>query len=54
MQTHLSNQIHGFVSELEMFNIDRSMEMIGFHKQEQSDNNALAWKSLFQDHERVL
>ncbi|KAJ1416128.1 POX domain [Sesbania bispinosa] len=44
MQTHLSNQIQGFVStEAEMFNLSGTgMEMIGFPKQQQSE-----WKSFF-------
>lgn len=52
MQTHLANQIQGFVSDPEMFNLTAGMEMIGFHKnlqqQQESDhihNNAVMWKS---------
>lgn len=53
MQTHLANQIQGcFVSDPEMFNLTAGMEMIGFHKnlqhQQQSDHsNAVIWKSFF-------
>lgn len=53
MQTHLANQIQGFVSDPEMFNLTAGMEMIGFHKnlqqqQQETDhihNNAVMWKS---------
>ena len=52
MQTHLVNQIQGFVSDPEMFNLTTGMEMIGFSKnlqqqQQQGDTNALMWKSFF-------
>lgn len=57
MQNHLANQIHGFVSDPEMYNLTTGMEMIGFHKnllhqqqQQQSDhqnNNSAVWKSFF-------
>ena len=50
IQPHLVNQIQGFVSDPEMFNLTTSMEMIGFSKnlqQQHSDNNAVMWKSLF-------
>ncbi|XP_061356363.1 homeobox protein BEL1 homolog [Gastrolobium bilobum] len=50
MQTHLVNQIQGFVSDSEMFNLTAGMEMIGFPKnvqQQQSDTNSVMWKSFF-------
>ncbi|KAK7307869.1 hypothetical protein VNO77_41300 [Canavalia gladiata] len=42
MQTHMVNQIQGFVSDPEMFNLTTGMEMIGFPK---SETNAIMWKS---------
>ncbi|XP_027359685.1 homeobox protein BEL1 homolog [Abrus precatorius] len=42
MQTHLVNQIQGFVSDPEMFNLTTGMEMIGFPK---GDANAVMWKT---------
>jgi len=40
--TMLVNQIQGFVSEPEMYNLSTGMEMIGFPK---SDTNAVMWRS---------
>lgn len=51
IQTHLVNHIQGFVTDPEMFNLTTGMEMIGFSKhnnlQQQStdSNNAVMWKS---------
>jgi len=40
--TMLVNQIQGFVSDPEMYNLSTGMEMIGFPK---SDTNAVMWRS---------
>ncbi|CAK7335589.1 unnamed protein product [Dovyalis caffra] len=50
IQTHLVNQIQGFESNPEMFNLTTSMEMIGFSKnlqQQHSDSNSVMWKGFF-------
>ncbi|KAJ6714432.1 HOMEOBOX PROTEIN BEL1-like protein [Salix viminalis] len=50
IQTHLVNQIHGFESNPEMFNLTTGMEMIGFSKnlqQQKSDSNSSMWKGFF-------
>ncbi|KAF2297853.1 hypothetical protein GH714_004106 [Hevea brasiliensis] len=48
IQTHLGNQIQGFESNLEIFNLTSGMEMIGFSRnlqQQQSESNtAVMWK----------
>ncbi|KAK7358588.1 hypothetical protein VNO77_00522 [Canavalia gladiata] len=51
-QPHLmNNQIQGFVSDPEMFNLTTGMEMIGFSKhlqqQSESNNNGMVWRSFF-------
>ncbi|KAK7251358.1 hypothetical protein RIF29_34471 [Crotalaria pallida] len=55
-QTHLVNEIQGFVSDPEMFNLTTGMDMIGFSKNlQQSDtnnnNNTIMWKSFFNKHQ---
>nr|KYP67301.1 Homeobox protein BEL1 isogeny [Cajanus cajan] len=45
--TMLVNQIQGFVSDPEMFNLTTGMEMIGFPK---SDTNAAMWRSFISKH----
>lgn len=49
IQTHLVNQIQGFESNQEIFNLTTGMEMIGFSKnlQQQSDGNSIMWKGFF-------
>ncbi|KAJ9147960.1 hypothetical protein P3X46_030069 [Hevea brasiliensis] len=51
IQTHLGNQIQGFESNPEIFNLTTGVEMIGFSRnlqQQQSDSNTAAmWKSFF-------
>uniref|UniRef100_A0A2N9FVQ2 POX domain-containing protein n=1 Tax=Fagus sylvatica TaxID=28930 RepID=A0A2N9FVQ2_FAGSY len=46
---HLMNQIPGFESNQEIFNLTNGMEMIGFSKnlQQQSDSNSVMWKEFF-------
>lgn len=46
---HLVNQIQGFESNQEIFNLTTGMEMIGFSKnpQQQSDSNSVMWRGLF-------
>ncbi|XVF10552.1 hypothetical protein REPUB_Repub07fG0192400 [Reevesia pubescens] len=52
MQTHLVNQIQGFESNPEIFNLTTGMEMIGFSKnlQQQGDSNSVMWKGFFNKH----
>ena len=52
MQTHLVNQIQGFESNPEFFNLTTGMEMIGFSKnpQQQGDSNTVMWKGFFNKH----
>ncbi|KAK7308966.1 hypothetical protein RJT34_05337 [Clitoria ternatea] len=45
MQTHLVNQIQGFVQDPEMFNLTTGMEMIGFPK-----SSDTMWKSFIPKH----
>ncbi|KAL2348023.1 hypothetical protein Fmac_002023 [Flemingia macrophylla] len=45
--TMLVNQIQGFMSDPEMFNLTTGMEMIGFPK---SDTNAAMWRSFISKH----
>ena len=50
IQTHLVNQIQGFESNPEIFNLTTGMEMIGFSKNlqhQQSDSNSVMWKGFF-------
>ncbi|XP_022720696.1 homeobox protein BEL1 homolog [Durio zibethinus] len=52
MQNHLVNQIQGFDSNPEIFNLTTGMEMIGFSKnlQQQGDSNMVMWKGFFNKH----
>ncbi|XWS38320.1 hypothetical protein CRYUN_Cryun19dG0121500 [Craigia yunnanensis] len=53
MQTHLVNQIQGFESNPEIFNLTTGMEMIGFSKNLQhqaGDSNTVIWKGFFDKH----
>ncbi|KAJ8768563.1 hypothetical protein K2173_022673 [Erythroxylum novogranatense] len=50
IQTHLVNQIQGFESNPEIFNLTTGMEMIGFSKNipdQQGDGNSALWKGFF-------
>ncbi|KAF3974232.1 hypothetical protein ACB098_10G126400 [Castanea mollissima] len=49
IQTHLVNQIQGYESSQEIFNLTTGMEMIGFSKnlQQHSDSNSVMWKGLY-------
>ncbi|XP_011029331.1 PREDICTED: homeobox protein BEL1 homolog [Populus euphratica] len=50
IQTHLVNQIQGFESNPEMFNLTTGMEMIGFSKNlqhQKNDSNSAMWKGFF-------
>ncbi|KAJ6415144.1 hypothetical protein OIU84_004023 [Salix udensis] len=50
IQTHLVNQIQGYESNPEIFNLTTGMEMIGFSKNlqhHQSDSNSVMWKGFF-------
>jgi len=49
IQTHLVNQIQGYESNQEIFNLTTGMEMIGFSKnlQQQSDSNSVMWKGFY-------
>ncbi|XP_039052088.1 homeobox protein BEL1 homolog isoform X2 [Hibiscus syriacus] len=52
-QTHMVNQIQGFESNPEIFNLTTGMEMIGFSKnlqQQQGDTNMAMWKGFFNKH----
>ncbi|KAG4171777.1 hypothetical protein ERO13_A12G234500v2 [Gossypium hirsutum] len=54
MQTHLVNQIQGFESNPEIFNLTTGMEMIGFaknlHQQQGDTNNMIMWKGFSNKH----
>ncbi|XWS48898.1 hypothetical protein CRYUN_Cryun13aG0116300 [Craigia yunnanensis] len=52
IQNHLVNQIQGFESNPEIFNLTTGMEMIGFSKnlQQQGDSNTVMWKEFFNKH----
>ncbi|XP_022737762.1 homeobox protein BEL1 homolog [Durio zibethinus] len=52
MQSHLVNQIQGFETNPEIFNLTTGMEMIGFSKnlQQQGDSNTVMWKGFFNKH----
>ncbi|XVF13081.1 hypothetical protein REPUB_Repub08aG0177200 [Reevesia pubescens] len=52
MQNHLVNQIQGFESNPEIFNLTTGIEMIGFSKnlQQQGDSNTNMWKGFFNKH----
>ncbi|KAG6688537.1 hypothetical protein I3842_11G130300 [Carya illinoinensis] len=49
IQNHLVNQIQGFESNHEMFNLTTGMDMIGFSKNlhQQSDSDSIMWKGFF-------
>uniref|UniRef100_A0A2P2MGY5 POX domain-containing protein n=1 Tax=Rhizophora mucronata TaxID=61149 RepID=A0A2P2MGY5_RHIMU len=50
IQTPLVNQIHGFESNPEIFNLTANIGMIGFSKnlqEQQGDSNSVMWKSFF-------
>ncbi|XP_021820869.1 homeobox protein BEL1 homolog [Prunus avium] len=46
-QTQFTNQIQDFGSNPEIFNLTTGMEMIGFPKQNESNNNSAMWKAGF-------
>ncbi|KAL5747536.1 hypothetical protein ACOSP7_024539 [Xanthoceras sorbifolium] len=52
-QAHLVNQIQGYETNPEIFNLTTGMEMIGFSKnlqQQHSDSNSVMWKGFFNKH----